>query len=332
MFTWLQFIACTALIIFSGSRLSRYGDMIGEKTGMGRTWIGVVLLASVTSLPELVTGISSVALYRLPNIAAGDVLGSCVFNLVILALLDVRRKASPISTRAHQGQVLTASFGILLLGLTTISILSGRSMPAVGWIGAYSVVLLLVYLAGMRVVFRYEKRRVAAYLSEVAEEPHYKQISAATAYKKFVVYAVILVGAATYLPLLADHLARITGLGLTFIGTLFVALATSLPEVVVTAKAIQLDAVDLAVGNILGSNLFNIAILAIDDFFYFQGPILSHVSPIQALTATAAMTMTAIVTIALMYRSEKRILLFSWDSVGVLLVYILLTVLLLVKR
>jgi cation:H+ antiporter len=289
-------------------------------------------MASVTSLPELVTGISSVALFRLPNIAAGDVLGSCVFNLVILALLDVRRKAPPISTRAHQGQVLTASFGILLLGLTTLGILAGNLLPAVGWFGVSSVVLLLVYLAGMRIVFRYEKRRVAEYLRNVAEEARYGQISKATAWRQFSLHALLLVGAATYLPLLADHIARMTGLGLTFVGTLFVALATSLPEVAVTAEATKLGAVDLAVGNILGSNLFNIATLAIDDFFYFQGPLLSHVSPVQAVTATAAMIMTAIVTIALMYRSQKRLVVFSWDSLGIFLVYVVLALILFSQR
>jgi len=82
---WIQFAACTAIILYSGTRLSLYGDVIAEKSGLGRTWIGVILMASVTSLPELVTGISSVAIYNLPNIAAGDVLGSCMFNLLILA-------------------------------------------------------------------------------------------------------------------------------------------------------------------------------------------------------------------------------------------------------
>jgi cation:H+ antiporter len=85
MIVWLQFIACTAIIVFAGAKLSKYGDIIADLTGMGRMWIGVVLLASVTSLPELITGVSSVTLYDLPNIAVGDVLGSCMFNLLIIA-------------------------------------------------------------------------------------------------------------------------------------------------------------------------------------------------------------------------------------------------------
>ena len=101
MFLWLGFLICTAVIVYSGIRLSKYGDIIAEKTGLGRMWIGVVLMASVTSLPELVTGISSVTYAGVPNIAIGDVLGSCVFNMLILAFLDAIYKPMPISAKAH---------------------------------------------------------------------------------------------------------------------------------------------------------------------------------------------------------------------------------------
>lgn len=77
----LGFIVCTAAIVYSGTRLSKYGDIIAEKMGLGRAWVGLVLLASVTSLPELITGISSVTFVVAPDIAVGDVLGSCIFNI-----------------------------------------------------------------------------------------------------------------------------------------------------------------------------------------------------------------------------------------------------------
>jgi hypothetical protein len=60
---WLQFAAVTGVIVFAGWNLSKYGDVIAEKTGLGRTWVGVILMASVTSLPELMTGVSSVAIF-----------------------------------------------------------------------------------------------------------------------------------------------------------------------------------------------------------------------------------------------------------------------------
>ena len=73
---WIGFIICTAVIVYSGTKLSKYGDIIAEKTGLGRAWVGLVLMASVTSLPELITGISSVSFANVPDIAVGDVLGS----------------------------------------------------------------------------------------------------------------------------------------------------------------------------------------------------------------------------------------------------------------
>ena len=129
---WLQFIACSALILCAGTKLTVYGDIIAEKTGLGRTWVGVVLMASVTSLPELITGISSVTLFDLPEIAAGDVLGSCMFNILIIAMLDLLHGPTPVSASAHQGHVLTGAFGILLLGLVSLSIFAVGSMPSIG--------------------------------------------------------------------------------------------------------------------------------------------------------------------------------------------------------
>ena len=134
------------------------------------------------------------------------------------------------------------------------------------------------------------------------------------------------------MPHVADEIANITGLGRTFVGSIFVALSTSLPEVAVSRAALRMGAVDLAVGNVLGSNMFNIAILAIDDMLYFQGPILSRISGSHAITANAAMTMTAIAMIALVYRSKKRMVFFSWDSLGVILVYAVTALILFLRR
>jgi cation:H+ antiporter len=329
---WLQFLICAAVILYSGTRLSEYGDVIAEKTGMGRTWIGVVLMASVTSLPELVTGITSVAVYDLPNIAAGDVLGSCMFNLLLLGMLDLKRDGSPLSVLAHPGQILSAAFGVLLLGMTAVGILVGGTMPAWGWIGIYSPALLVVYLIAMRLVFSYEQRRIAEFLTEVAEPLQYGGVSSATAYGRFGLHALVIVAAATYLPHVGEEIAAITGLGKTFVGSIFIALSTSLPEVVVSRAALRIGAVDLAVGNILGSNLFNIGILAIDDIFYAKGPLLGQISSSHTVTAIAAMAMTAIMIIALAYRSPKRVLFFTWDALGIALIFGLATFLLYTAR
>ena len=318
---WVQFVALTAIIFFSGSRLSKYGDIIAEKTGLGRTWIGVILMASVTSLPELITGISSVTIFDLPNITVGDILGSCMFNILIIALLDAIIGSAPISAKVHEGHVLSAGFGIFLLGIVILSLFAGTRFPSIGWIGVYSLTFIVIYLVAIRIIFLYEKIRIAKFVKEISEGLLYERVSKKRAYAMYAINAVIVVGAATYLPHVGEEIAKITGLGQTFVGSIFIALSTSLPEVAVTIGAARIGAVDLAVGNLFGSNLFNIVILALDDIFYTKGPILSYVSENHMVTTISAIMMTAIAIIGLTYRASKKPLLLAWDSIGILIIY-----------
>jgi len=118
---WLSLLVCIAAIGFGGARLSRYGDVIAEKTGLGRSWVGLVLLATVTSLPELVSGLSAVTVAGVPDIAVGDVLGSCVFNLAILVVVDFLYPQESIYSRASRGHILSAAFGIVLIQSFVVS-------------------------------------------------------------------------------------------------------------------------------------------------------------------------------------------------------------------
>jgi len=315
---------CGLAILFAGYRLSKYGDIIAEKTGLGRTWIGLVLMATVTSLPELVTGISSVTIAGVPNIALGDVLGSCAFNILILSVLDASVRKVPISTRAHQGNVLSAGFGILLLSIVAAGIYfqGVRSLGGVvGWIGLYTFIIIIIYLVAMRAVFVYEKRHVAAMIKEHAVELRYKEVPLKVAVVNYAANAAVVVAAAVLLPHIGAGIAEQTGLGKTFVGNALIALTTSLPEVVVSLSAVRIGAVDLAIGNLFGSNIFNILILAIDDILFFKGPILQHADPAHIVPTLSAVAMTAIAIIGLTYRASKKTLFIAWDSAAIVLVF-----------
>ncbi len=106
----------------------------------------------------------------------------------------------------------------------------------------------------------------------------------------------------------------------SFVGTLFVAAVTSVPEVVVTVAALRMGAVDLAIGN-----LFNIAILAIDDLFYLPGPLLADVSMVHATSAFSAMMMSRLAVVGLVLRPASRVFrTVSWVSL-LLVIYLLNT-------
>ena len=86
---WLKFIICVVVIFISGRKVARYGDVIAEKTGLGGVWIGLILIAALTSLPELFNGVSAITLVDAPGLTIGNILGANMFNLFNLALLDL---------------------------------------------------------------------------------------------------------------------------------------------------------------------------------------------------------------------------------------------------
>jgi cation:H+ antiporter len=318
---WVQFAATALVIVLAGVRLARYGDVLGEKTGLGRSWIGVVLLAATTSLPELFSGFGATALAALPDIAVGDVLGSCMFNLLILSLMDAVQP-EPISTRAHQGHALSIGFGLLLIGVAGVGLIADHRLPTVGWIGLNSPALIALYFVAMRVIFTHEQHRRARETQEVAEELQYEEITLRSAVLHYGLAAVAVVAAALWLPQLGAELARQTGLGEAFVGSLFIAITTSLPEVVVSLAAVRIGAVDMGIGNVLGSNLFNLLILGLDDVFYRQGLLLADAGTSHSITIVAIVMMNALFLIGLTYKAMTKRFVVAWDSGAIAAVYV----------
>lgn len=333
---WLIFLGCTLAILYSGTKLSKYGDIIAEKSGLGRVWIGVILIASITSLPELVTGLSSVIIFKTPDIAAGNVLGSCVFNMLILALLDISDKLSPISSRVQQGHTLSAGFGILLLCIVAVNIFLSTTrtgmFTTLGWTGLYTPLIILFYLIAMRLIFSYEKRIIAAFIKESVEELKYEKIPKKDVYINFSIHALVVVIAALFLPGIGKEIAEKTGLGQSFVGNIFIAISTTIPELVVSISALKIGAGDMAIGNLFGSNIFNIAILAIDDIFFIEGPLFSFVESTHIVPAISAIIMMTIAIIGLTYRASKKQLFLAWDAIGIVAVYIFNLIVLYILR
>ncbi len=319
---WIKFAACTGLIGYAGVRLSRYGDIIAEKSGLGASVVGLLLLATVTSLPELITGIGAVALADVPDIAVGNLLGACLMNLAMIVVLDLLHRGQSLYTKAGQGHILSAAFGLVILGFIALNmVFSGYGATfALGHVGLYSPVVLLMYVGAVNVVFRYERRQRAEYVQERAER--YPDVTLQDALLRYAAAAAVVVVAALYLPFAAEELAKKMQWNESFVGTLFVSLATTLPELTVTLGALRIGAVDLAVGNLLGSNLFNLAILAVDDLFYTPAPLLSAVSTIHLVSALSALLMTGLVIAGLLYRPPEKLFgTVGWISILMLWIF-----------
>lgn len=304
---WMELALCAAVIAYAGARLSRYGDVIACKSGLSGAWVGLVLVAVVTSLPELVTGASAVTLAGAPDIALGDALGSCCLNLVILAALGLRRESPAVLGRASQGHILSSAFGILMLMVVMLALMppGGRRIPAVAHVSLVSPLLVGLYLVAAKNIFTFEKR-VLSQVAALAQD-RYPELALAQALRRYAAFAALIIASGVALPFVAADLAERLGWSQSFVGTQFVAFTTSLPEIAVTVHAVRIGALDMAVAGILGSNLFNAAIVAIDDLLYAEGPIFEAATPVHAVTAATAAAMSAIAIVALMYRPTRRL-------------------------
>ena len=323
---WLKFLLSFLIILFAGSKLARYGDAIAEKTGFGRLWIGLVLLALITSMPEFITGVSAVALVKPPepDLALGTLLGSCLFNLTILAVLDVMYRPAPLLNKASSWHMLSAGLGILLMALAAGAILTGGwfSGLAVGWVGIPSFIIVIIYLAGVRGMFRLERGQQLS-LPE-ATALRYGDSSMGTVWFRFALAAVAVIGAGVWLSFIGDEIAETTGWGTSFVGSIFLAIGTSMPELVVAIAALRLGAVDMAVADILGANMLDVAHIFTVDVFYARGPVLSAVSSSHLITAAVVVVMSLVVIAGLRFRQRRKtFIVISWYSLALIGLYIL---------
>lgn len=322
---WIEFILCAALIVWAGALLSKYGDVIAEKSGLGRAWIGAILIAGVTSLPEMASGVSAVAWLDAPNLAAGAVLGSCLFNLALIAVMDLAYQPGRVLAKAQEVHILSGGLGVLLLGLVAMGIFVGPEMSGVGLLGVslLSVVIIILYAIGGKMIAGLEKERMGEVLEQEAKEGGYAHISARKAYAVFVINAIVIVALGIWLSSIGDRLATTTGLSRSFVGNLFLATSTSLPEIAASLAAIRLGAIDLAIGNVLGSNLFNITLFFIYDLADGSKNFWASLNNANGFAAVMTMMMTGVVIISLMYRASpktpKRI---SWDGLALTGMYL----------
>ncbi|WP_293008196.1 sodium:calcium antiporter [Nitrosomonas sp.] len=322
---WFKFGLCAMLIGLAGTRLCRYADVIADKTGLSGSWIGLILLATVTSLPELVTGVSALTLANIPNIAVGSLLGSCVFNLTILVVLDYLVRGESLYRRASSSHILSAGFGVILIGFVGLNVLLiDKHTFNIAHIGIYTPAIIMFYIVAMRAMYIHERAQVREFVEQVADR--YPDITLHQAYIRYALSALAVIAAGIYLPFVAAQLAALMGWNNTFVGTLFIAGITSLPELAVSIAAFRMGALDMAIANLLGSNLFNILILALEDIIFLAGPLLTHTSPLHAFSALSAVIMSGIVIVGLVYRPSTRLFIsIGWISLGLFTLYLLNT-------
>ena len=306
---WIQLLATAVLILIASNFLAKSADIIALRTGLGRSFIGVVLLATATSLPELGTGVSAITIFDAPDLAVGDAFGSNLFNLLIIGLLDLfwRHSGTPILNSVSTTSVFIGILGILVIIITVIAVYSHEHISAdalTNWyISPFTIVLVIVFLFSMYLI--YKVTRIAEH-SETNEQD-YESDSLVRASFVYLGAAVVIIGSAIWLAKTGEGIAHAMYWEASFVGTQFLAFSTSLPELAASIAALRINAPELAISNVLGSNLFNMGfILTIDDLALVGSPLWSSISSIHEATAVFAIIMTCVILIGLMVRNRRR--------------------------
>ena len=317
---WLIFLVTALAIVLASTMLVRNADVIADRTGLGHVWIGAFLLAAVTSLPELVTG-SAAVLRGTPELGTGSLFGSNMANMAILGLLGLVYARHRVMQHEVPGMALTAIMAIVMTGLACLFIVA-RLEIGVGWLSIGSLALVAVLLTNAFLMQGHRETTAHPDATPLtvarAEEP-----SLGIASVWFAAAALVVLAAGPFLVISAEEIAEITGVSDTFFGVVALAVATSLPELATTAAAVRMGAMGLAVGNLFGSNVANMAILAWLDVIHVEGPLLESIDMSNAVAGMVAILMMTVGLMEMILRTERRRLPFDPAAVVILIGYAL---------
>lgn len=321
-------VAGGAGVVYAGVTLAKSADVIAERTRLGGLWLGMVLLAFATSLPELITA-GTAARIGAPDLAVGDLFGSNMANMLILALINLVPRAE-VFRRAALDQALAATFAISMTAIAAGFVLLSAPVPF-GFVGPGSVLLLVAYLVGSRAILRYTSgSEPAAAEDEVAPETDAAEVgregeppgSMRGAVWRFLLGTVVVSVTAPLFAISAEGAVELTGLTESFVGVLVLGGATSLPEAVTSLAALRIRAYDLAVANLFGSNSINMVMVAPLDLVT-PTPILATVGPVHAFTGLVSIVMMAIALGAIAQRSGRSLSLLEPGSGLLVLTYVI---------
>jgi len=316
------------VVVLAGIRLSIYGDALGDRTGLGSGLVGLVFLAAVTSLPELVVSLTSVIqcsdLSQGADLATGNMLGSNIFNLLILALVALLfpRKFNPQLLKCpHTDSTL---YGLVLLTIFAVAFLvAGNSVALVPGLHCSWLVLLLPVAYAF--ILRREHRQQR---KEPEEENHLPAEQALANLPALHFYGVLgglcllIIGGGIVLSILGSRMALPVeqggfGLEASLIGTLFLAISTSLPELVISIASVRMGFLEMAVGNVLGSNLFNLLIVFAADVAMRGGSLLNQASSKHWSSVGLILLLTLLAGALLRTRSRKATVATAGVMVGI---------------
>lgn len=280
--------------------------------------MGVLFLAFITSCPEIVTSLGSITVVYAPDLATGDLLGAVIINIFVIALLGILCRKGSILVEQSRVNIFAAALTILML-LVIIGFISLRHFSNLQLgilnVGFGSILLGLIYIIGIAIIYRQE--------IDTAKLNTKGNIAISLKIKFFIAAAIIIISG-LWLANIGKKIADFYSWNEMYVGVLLIAFATTMPEFVVSLTALKRNSVYMAAGNLLGSNFFNLFIIAILDSVFRKGEFFSYISRLNVFPALLAMILTAIAMGAMLKKPAKGAILarFPWDSAIIIAVFL----------
>jgi cation:H+ antiporter len=320
------FLVSTLIIAIAGTKLTRTADQLADLTGWGEALFGAIFLGGTTSLPGIVTSV--VAAYNgHPQLAISNAIGGIAAQTLFLSIADISYKKTNLEHAAASFANLMQ--GILLIGLLAF-VLIGMSGPDITLfhIHPFSFLMILLYILASRLISKakdrpmWSPRITLATVQDIPDRRNLETLSLKKVTLRFAFMAVAVSGAGYAVAKSGIAIANQTGLTETMVGALFTAIATSIPELIVSLAAVRQKALTLSVGNIIGGNTFDVLFVAFADIAYNRGSILHAISSNQVYVVALTMMMTSILILGLLHREREGFGKIGWESLMIIILYL----------
>jgi len=308
----ILYAVLAALVVFLSIKLAHYVDLIDKKTDLSGAFIGGVILAAVTSLPELFTSISAVLVVEEPNLVLGNILGSNIFNMTFLGvflIFFVKRFHNSVIGKSH---LTAAVFTLIMFGLMYVAVNLGYDKNFFN-ISIFSIIIIVIYVLSIRFMAGDDA-------SEGGEDNSSLTLKQITV--RFIIMAILLVASSIAITYVTDKLATELNLGATLAGAIFLGVATSLPELTSCYALVKKGNFNACVGNVIGSGVFNFFILAIGGSVY-QGESQTKTLVLFGTLCTVLLITTLFLKIRKKEISEKVIPVYQILGVAITACYVM---------
>lgn len=317
---YLLYALVALIVVFLSVKAAKYVDLLDKTTNLSGAFIGGILLSAVTSLPELLTSISATVWLDNPGLSIGNILGSNLFNLATLSMLILIFIKTFKKSKISSSHYMTAIFSLLIYMVIILNMTNILNVDFLT-INVTSIIILILYILGVRTMAS-DNSAVETLEKEINSEKvdlTLKQIII-----RFILASVGLVVFSILITYITDIISARLNLGSGFAGALFLGIATSLPEVTSSISLVKMNSFNIAVGNIVGSNLFNFLILTIADLLYIKGTIYTFADSQTVNLLILGTAATPLMLLSLKSKNKRITILYS---LGVVVCYLLFLIL-----